>query len=164
MDDGERSGRDQLAMERQRVFAELKPDESQKAKLEQIFDDLRQKMAQLREMRKDGDRRKLAERLRAESRARVMEILSESQKPIYERLLAEFGGGRTGASAAGRLWVPGEDGQPRAVELRTGLTDGTSTELAEGTLKEGDSVILGIGEGPAATAAKKGGPTGPRMF
>ena len=149
---------------RQRVFAELKSDESQKAKLEQIFDDVRQKLAQLREMRKDGDRRKLGERLRAESRARVMEILSESQKPIYERLLAEFGGGRTGASAAGRLWVPGEDGQPRAVELRTGLTDGTSTELAEGTLKEGDSVILGIGEGPAATAAKKGGPTGPRMF
>jgi len=149
---------------RQRVFAELKPDESQKAKLEQIFDDVRQKMAQLREMRRDGDRRKLGERLRAESRARVMEILSESQKPIYERLLAEFGGGRTGASAAGRLWMPGEDGQPRVVEVRTGLTDGTSTELAEGALKEGDSVILGIGEGPAATAARKGSSQGPRMF
>ncbi len=146
---------------RQRVFEELKPDEPQKAKLEQIFDEARQKMAQLRDLPKDGDRRKAGERLRAESRTRVMEILTDAQKPAYERLLAELGGGRPGASAAGRVWIPGPDGQPRAVEVRTGLTDGTSTEIAEGPLKEGDEVILGIGEAPAA--AKKAA-AGPRMF
>ena len=148
---------------RQRVFDELKPDESQKAKLEQIFDDVRQKVAQMRDMPKDGDRRKQGERLRAESRARVMEILGDAQKPVYERLLAELGGSRAGASAAGRLWVPGTDGSPKAVDVRTGLTDGTSTEIADGPLKEGDQVILGFGE-PAGAAKKAGGPTGPRMF
>ncbi|MEK6244133.1 MAG: efflux RND transporter periplasmic adaptor subunit [Pseudomonadota bacterium] len=148
---------------RQRVFDELKPDESQKAKLEQIFDDARQKTVQLRDMRKDGDRRKAGERLRAESRARVMDILTDAQKPVYERLLAELGGGRAGASAAGRVWIRGPDGQPKAVDVRTGLTDSTSTEIAEGPLREGDEVILGLGE--TATAAKKaGGPAGPRMF
>jgi len=148
---------------RQRVFDELKPDESQKAKLEQIFDEVRQKMVQLRDLPKDGDRRKAGERLRADSRARVMEILTETQKPIYERLLADLGGARGAAAAApGRLWVPVADGPPKAVEVRTGLTDGTSTEIAEGPLKEGDAVILGLGE-PAA-AAKKAGPSGPRMF
>ena len=60
---------------RQRAFDELKPDASQKAKLEEIFDDVRQKMALLRDLPKDGDRRKAGERLRAESRTRVMEIL-----------------------------------------------------------------------------------------
>jgi len=148
---------------RQRVFDELKPDESQKAKLEQIFDDVRQKVAQMRDMPKDGDRRKQGERLRAESRARVMEILSDAQKSVYERLLAELGGSRAGASAAGRLWVPGPDGRPKAVDVRTGLTDGTSTEIADGPLKEGDPVILGFGE-PAGAANKAAGPTGPRMF
>ncbi len=148
---------------RQRVFEELKPDATQRAKLEQIFDDLRQKMMALRDLPKDGDRRKAGERLRSESRARVMEILTDAQKPAYERLLAEMGGGRPGASAAGRVWIPGPDGQPRAVEVRTGLTDGTSTEIAEGPLKEGDEVILGVGE-PAAAAKKAGGPAGPRMF
>jgi HlyD family secretion protein len=147
---------------RQRVFEELKPDETQKAKLEQIFDDVRQKLMLLRDMPKDGDRRKAGERLRAESRARVMEILTDAQKPAYERLLAETGAARGAAAAApGRLWVPGPGGQPKAVEVRTGLTDGTSTEIREGPLKEGDEVILGIGETPAA--AKKGAP-GPRMF
>ena len=148
---------------RQRVFDDLKPDESQKAKLEQIFDDARQKIVQLRDLPKDGDRRKAGERLRAESRSRVMDILTEAQKPVYERLLAELGADRTGASAAGRLWIAGPDGQPRAVEVRTGLTDGTSTEVAEGPLKEGDEVILGIGETAGATK-KAGGPAGPRMF
>jgi HlyD family secretion protein len=149
---------------RQRVFEELKPDETQKAKLEQIFDDVRQKMVALRDLPKDGDRRKAGERLRADSRSRVMEVLTDAQKPVYERLLAELGGSRGGgATAAGRLWIPGPERQPRAVEVKTGLTDGTSTEIAEGPLKEGDEVILGVGETPAA-AKKAGGPTGPRMF
>ena len=148
---------------RQRVFDELKPDESQKAKLEQIFDDARQKVAQMRDMPKDGDRRKQGERLRAETRARVMEILGDAQKPVYERLLAELGGARAGASAAGRVWIPGPDGQPKAVEVRTGLTDGTATEIAEGPLKEGDQVILGLGDS-AGAQKKVAGPTGPRMF
>jgi len=147
---------------RQRVMEELKPDESQKARLEQIFDDVRQKMTQLRDLPNDGERRKALERIRAESRDRVMEILSDAQKPVYERLLAESSGGRAGASAAGRVWVAGPDGQPRAVEVRTGLTDGTSTELGEGPLKEGDEVILGVAE--TAGARKAGAPSGPRMF
>jgi len=148
---------------RQRVFTELKPDESQKAKLEQVFDDVRLKIAALRELPQEADRRKAGERLRAESRARVMEILTEAQKPVYERLLAEMGGARAGTSAAGRVWVPGPDGQPRPVDVRTGLSDGTSTEILDGPLKEGDAVILGAGE-TAGAAKKAGGPAGPRLF
>ena len=150
---------------RQRVFDELKPDEGQKAKLEQIFDDARQKMLAMRDMPKDGDRRKAGERLRAETRERVIAILNDTQKPIYERLLAEMGNARSGAAVAapGRLWVTVAGGAPKAVDVRTGLTDGTSTEILEGPLKEGDEVILGAGEAPGA-AKKSGGPTGPRMF
>jgi HlyD family secretion protein len=157
------SGGDAAKQFRQRVFAELKPDESQKAKLEQVFDDVRQKIVQLRDMPKEGDRRKAGERLRAESRLRVMELLTDAQKPVYERLLAEMGGARAGAAAAGRVWVPAADGRPRPVDVRTGLTDGTSTELLEGPLKEGDEVILGPGE-PAAAAKKAGGPGAARLF
>ena len=115
-------------------------------------------------MPQEGDRRKAGERLRAESRARVMEILTEAQKPVYERLLAELGGARA-ARAAPRaaLWVRGADGQPKPVDVRTGLTDGTSTEILEGPLKEGDEVILGPGE-PASRGEEGRRPTGPRMF
>jgi HlyD family secretion protein len=148
---------------RQRVYTELKPDDAQRAKLDQVFDDVRLKIAALRELPQEADRRKAGERLRAESRARVMEILTEAQKPAYERLLEELGSARAGTAAAGRVWVPGPDGQPRPVDVRTGLTDGTSTEILEGPLQEGDEVILGAGE-PAGAAKKAGGPTGPRLF
>ena len=159
----QQAGGDAAKQFRQRVYTELKPDDSQKAKLDQVFDDVRLKIAALRELPQEADRRKAGERLRAESRARVMEILAEAQKPVYERLLAEMGGARAGAAAAGRVWVPGPDGQPRPVDVRTGLTDGTSTEILEGPLQEGDEVILGAGE-PAVAAKKAGGPTGPRLF
>ncbi len=160
----QQAGGDAAKQFRQRVYAQLKPDDAQTAKLDQVFDEVRLKIVALRELPQEADRRKAGERLRAESRARVMEVLTEAQKPVYERLLAEMGGTRAGTTAAaGRIWVPGADGQPQPVDVRTGLTDGTSTELLEGPLKEGDAVILGPGEPPAA-AKKAGGPTGPRLF
>lgn len=147
---------------RQRLLDELKPDASQKAKLESIFDEVRQKMAPLRDLPNEGERRKQLERIRAESRARIAEILTAEQKTIYERLLGESGGRGT-AAAAGRVWVPGDDsGQPRPVDIRTGLSDGTSTEVVSGPLKEGDSVILGTTE--KAGEKKASGPAGPRLF
>jgi HlyD family secretion protein len=62
--------------------------------------------------------------------------------------------------AAGRLWIVGENARPLPVEVRTGLSDGASTEIVEGPLKEGDEVILGA-ETPAAAKKASGGP---RMF
>ena len=159
----QQGGGDAAQQFRQRVYTELKPDDAQRAKLDQVFDDVRLKIAALRELPQEADRRKAGERLRAESRARVMEILTEAQKPAYERLLEELGSARAGTAAAGRVWVPGPDGQPRPVDVRTGLTDGISTEILEGPLQEGDEVILGAGE-PAGAAKKAGGPTGPRLF
>jgi HlyD family secretion protein len=145
---------------RQRLFEEVKPDESQKAKLEEIFSDVRQRLGGVRDVKSEGERRKQVERIRAESRQRIADILTAQQKPAYERLLAELGG--RGTSAAGRIWVPGEGGQPRPVDVRLGLSDGTSTEIASGPLVEGATVILGLAE---ASAEKRGtGFPGPRLF
>jgi HlyD family secretion protein len=58
-------------------------------------------------------------------------------------------GGRGAAAAAGRVWVMGDNGQPKAVEVRLGLSDGSSTEIAEGPLTEGAEVILGVAEARA---------------
>lgn len=145
---------------RQRLMQEVKPDEAQKPQLEQILDDTRQKLAGVRDITNEQERRKQVERIRTESRARIAEILKPEQKVIYERIVAELAG-RSGGT--GRVWLPGADGQPRPVELRLGLTDGTSTEIVSGDLKEGTEVILGAGD--AAGAQKKGGGVpGPRLF
>ncbi len=149
---------------RQRIFTELKPDDTQKTKLEQIFDDTRSKMGAAREVADETERRKQIERIRAESRTRITEILTPEQKPIYERIVAESGG-RGGVSGAGRLWVRIAGGAPKAIDVRTGLTDGVSTEISGEGIEEGLEVILGTGMGGADNAQKKGASTpGPRLF
>jgi len=52
-------------------------------------------------------------------------------------------GGRD-AKAKPTVWQPNPSGEPTAVEVKTGITDGTFTELVEGPLKEGDEVIIGL--------------------
>jgi HlyD family secretion protein len=71
------------------------------------------------------------------------------------------GGGAEGARA---IWML-KDGQPTPVRVRTGITDGTYTELVEGPLGAGDLVITDA-TGPAgkAQATSGGGPRTPRIF
>jgi HlyD family secretion protein len=56
--------------------------------------------------------------------------------------------------------LPG-DGKPQPVEVRTGLSDGTWSELLSGALKEGDEVIVGTQD--TRNGAKVAPAAGPRM-
>lgn len=48
-----------------------------------------------------------------------------------------------GAGAKQTVYIKGEDGQPKPVEITTGVTNGTVTEVVGGDLKPGDDVITG---------------------
>jgi HlyD family secretion protein len=41
------------------------------------------------------------------------------------------------------VWVLGADGKPQSRRIKVGLTDGVSTEVVEGALQEGETVIIG---------------------
>ncbi|MND07254.1 hypothetical protein D3C83_291210 [compost metagenome] len=56
----------------------------------------------------------------------------------------------------------GEDGQPRAVDVTLGITDGVATEILRGNLHEGDLVIVGMAS-PAGDAARTGQRSLPRI-
>ncbi|MDP2794646.1 MAG: efflux RND transporter periplasmic adaptor subunit [Sulfurisoma sp.] len=74
------------------------------------------------------------------------------------------GGGRgePGKGAGGgRVFILDGEGKPKAVPVKTGLSDGAMTEIVGGELAEGTDVIVG-GGAPAKSAA--GGPPGPRLF
>jgi HlyD family secretion protein len=72
---------------------------------------------------------------------------------------AAKGPGEPGKGRGGKVWLPGSNGQPKAVEVRLGITDGTATELLSEEPAEGAQVI--VGGGPAARAAP---PPGMRLF
>jgi HlyD family secretion protein len=57
------------------------------------------------------------------------------------------------------VWVL-RDGKPAAVPVRTGLSDGSATEITEGALQPGEQVILGDGSAPAAAGPGRQGGQG----
>jgi HlyD family secretion protein len=54
------------------------------------------------------------------------------------------------------------EGRPRAVDVRTGLTDGSSTEISGDGIEDGIEVITGAQPAPATTPAAR--TAAPRMF
>src|SRR5688572_1425130 len=145
---------------RARLLQELKPSEAQRMQLEEIFSESRQKFARVRDMKGEGERRRELERIRAETNARIGEILTAEQRPAWERLLAESGG--RGQSTLGRVYVL-ESSQPKAAEVRLGLSDGMSTEVVSG-LSEGAEVIIGTTDARGPQPAASGGLPRARFF
>ena len=144
---------------RQRLVTALNLDADQQAKLDPIFADLRQRLGAVREL-PEAERAKAGERARAEMRARIMEFLKPEQKQKYEEIIAESAGRAAGPSSGrGRVFVPSAGGPPKLISVRTGLSDGSMTEMVAGELKEGEQVIVGAAQ-PTSGAAT---PSGPRL-
>jgi len=129
---------------RERLLKELKPSEAQKAQFEDIFAESRRRFAALREA-PEAERRRESDRIRADTSARIGQIVTPEQRPAWEKLRSEARGRGAGAST-GRVWVPGPSG-PKPVDVRLGLTDGAATEILGGALAEGAEVIVGLAAG-----------------
>lgn len=140
---------------RERLTKELDLSAEQQAQLEAIQRETREKIRAIGAEDK-AERRKQAERLRAESRTRITEMLNPEQRKRYEEMAAARPG-RT--LTRGRVWVIDGAGKLKPVDARIGLTDGTYTELVGGDdLQEGTPVIVGTLESAKARPQPKGGP------
>ena len=58
-----------------------------------------------------------------------------------------------------RIWVLGPDGKPQPRRIKVGLTDGTSTEVVEGDIHEGDTVVTGQNLTSASKSSSAGAQT-----
>lgn len=154
-------GHDGAQAQRQRLIDELKLDAAQVARLDDIFAEMRTSMAELRDV-PEANRRQRGERLRADVRQRINAMLGAEQQKRYAEIVASSTGRPSGASGTGRVYVPSEAG-PKEVPLRTGLTDGTATEVASGELKEGDAVVVGTVQVANSQAPRSGGGSAPRL-
>jgi HlyD family secretion protein len=141
---------------RERLTRELSLSAEQQSRLDEILRDTRERIRAIPSEDK-AERRKQSERLRAESRARIAEILEPGQRKRYEEMAAGAGGARRGA-ASGRAWVVDDTGKLTSVEVRLGLADGTYTEVVGGALQEGTQVVVGTRSDKTARVQPKGGP------
>ncbi len=147
---------------RERLVADLKLDAEQQGRLDPVLAAMRGKLAALRDMPEEG-RAKAAAAIRAETRARIEDLLGPEQKARFAEIAAELMGrpGAGGQASRGRIWLL-VDGKPQPVDVRVGLTDGSMSEIAGEGIVEGRDVIVGMQGGARPAAAPKSAP--PRMF
>jgi len=138
---------------RERLAKELDLNAEQQAKVEAILNETRDRIRTLGTEDVNA-RRKQVERLRAESRSRIAEILTPEQRSRYEAMTAARSGRGT---SSGRVWIVDGAGQPKALDVRLGLSDGSYTELRAGDVKEGAPLIIGMA-GAEKSKPAAGGP------
>jgi len=145
--------------QRQRLVDELKLDAAQTARLDELFNEMRTNLAELREA-PEANRRARGERFRAETRQRISAMLNAEQQKRYAEIVAADMGRSSMSSGRGRVYIVSAEG-PKEVVLRTGLGDGTATEVMSGDLKEGEAVIVGTVQSSEASARASG--SAPRL-
>ena len=150
-----------FAQLRERLVGELKLDEEQQGKLDAIFAGMRDKFRASRDL-SDAEKTKAQERNRVEVREKVATILNPDQKKRYDEMASEAQAARAGGGGgSGRIWIIGEEGKPKSIDVRLGLTDGSMTEIVSGDVKEGSEVIVGQ---QTVNSTKPSGTPGPRLF
>jgi HlyD family secretion protein len=156
-------GRESLANVRERLVRDLKLSDEQQKKLDPILEDSR---AQYRGLAgaEGAERQGQAAKIREATRVRIREILTPEQQALYDQTAAARGAAGA-AGTPGRVWIPGPDGAPKQVAVTLGLSDGSSTEILRGDLKDGQDVIVGMTGGAPARPSSGGGQPGggPRL-
>lgn len=91
------------------------------------------------------------------SPARALPVTSA---PLGARPSGPAGQGGPGSDAERTVWIL-RDGRPEPIAIKTGLTDGTVTEVASGPLREGDEIVTDASTGGRPSSGSPGRP--PRM-
>ena len=104
------------------------------------------------------DLRTEMQRAREQNREAIAALLTEEQRTKFEDARATR---QLRQTRRGQVWVIGTDGKPAAINVVTGMTDGTVTEILRGELKEGQPVIIGSAAAPGGSAG--GSSRGPRF-
>jgi HlyD family secretion protein len=147
---------------RDRLVKDLSLTEEQQRRLDPILQESRQQMAGLRDL-PEGERPAKAQKIREASRQQIREILTPAQQARYDEMSPAGGPSRQSATA-GRVWVQGPDGKPKAVAVTLGISDGNATEVLHGELTEGQPVIVGtMGGGSGQRGPTTAQPGGPRL-
>jgi HlyD family secretion protein len=140
------------------MLAQLGLDADTLKKAQAIMSEARQKALS----EAGGDRAKMRaamQKANQDAFAKIEPLLNAKQKAQFAQIravMAQGGRGGAGAGAGAGGMTPGvvyvlRDGEPVAVNVMVGGTDGTSTEIT-GDIREGDLVITGGGPRPPVQA------------
>jgi HlyD family secretion protein len=133
-----------------REMEDLTP--AQRQEVDAALREMRERMAALPQ---DAEaRRQQAQAARQRLQSRLNGVLTPEQRAR----LAAARGNRGQQGTPGTIFVAEEGQPPRSVSIRTGLTDGTVTEVLSGDLQPGMQVVVGTERASAPRPAAAGRP------
>ena len=135
----------------ERVAAELELDAAQRRQVEPI---LQRALASGRAG--GGGQRGQRRQARAQALNAAFDQIAPLLRPEQQAKLETLRATMAGGGQRGVVWVL-RDGEPVAVPVRIGASDGSYTEVLGGELREGDEVITGGGPRPDPAQQAQGG-------
>ena len=100
-----------------------------------------------------------AKELRATNRMKIRSLLTEEQKTVYDQLNRRSTSGQVSGPVF-KVWTFVPKRQPVPVEIVTGISDGSFTEVVSGGLREGQEVITeAMGANGKSSARQSSGPS-----
>lgn len=138
------SGRVQQAARLKRLIEALGLKDDQQAQVRAILAEQRERIQALRRQGATpddirGEKQRIPERIRNA----ILSILTPEQREKYRRIVAARDASPV---RRGRVYVSGDHGKTRAVEIMAGISDGSFTEIVRGDLEAGQQVIVGISQ------------------
>ena len=125
----------------ERLKAELKLTPQQEAGILSILKDAQGEILAARKAGGSEEAKNKAKELRAANRIKIRSLLTEEQKKKYDQLDRRPDSSQ-GATPMYRVWLAVPEGRPVPVDITTGISDGSYTEVTSGALKEGQEIIL----------------------
>jgi HlyD family secretion protein len=126
------------SLERLRTELNLTPE--QQASLSRILADVQKEKGKAQKGTPEPGKAK-GQDLQGATRSKVRALLNEEQKKKYDQMIQ--GRGEIQApTPLYKVWTPVPQGRPVPVEITTGISDGSFTEVISGPLKEGQEIIL----------------------
>lgn len=125
----------------ERLKAELKLTPQQEAGILRILKDAQSEILAARKAGGSEEAKNKAKELRAANRIKIRSLLTEEQKKKYDQLDRRPDSSQ-GAAPVYKVWLAVPEGRPVPVDITTGISDGSYTEVTSGALKEGQEIIL----------------------
>ncbi len=125
----------------ERLKAELKLTPQQETGILRILRDAQSEILAARKAGGSEEAKNKAKELRAANRIKIRSLLTEEQKKKYDQLDRRPDSSQ-GPAPVYKVWVAVPEGRPVPVEITTGISDGSYTEVTSGALKEGQEIIL----------------------
>ncbi|CAN7725122.1 efflux RND transporter periplasmic adaptor subunit [Bosea sp. LjRoot9] len=150
---------------RERIETDIQPTPEQKQAIAAIFQERRGGREALAGLSEE-ERRAAFRTARIEMIKKITAVLDPERRAKFEALVREGRPSPQQTGTPGRVYTLDAEGQPKAVTIMLGPTDGAYTEILAGDIKDATQVIIGGGPRPAGPAAPAGGPParGPRLF